>query len=51
MVLKMIVRIKRLRKDFGIYVTHEEEENIYMTAEKIKGSDFTHRIKFILLVY
>ena len=31
MVLKMIVRIKRLRKDFGIYVTHEEEEeNIYI---------------------
>lgn len=24
---------------------------IYMTAEKIKGADFTHRIKFILLVY
>ena len=27
----MIVRIKRLRKDFGIYVTHEEEEeDIYI---------------------
>ena len=23
----------------------------YMTAEKIKGADFTHRIKFVLLVY
>ena len=30
MVLKMIVRIKRLRKDFGIYVTHEEEEDIHI---------------------
>ena len=24
---------------------------VYMTAEKIKGADFTHRIKFVLLVY
>jgi hypothetical protein len=24
---------------------------IYMTAEKIKGADFIHRIKFVLLVY
>ena len=33
MVLKMIVRIKRLRKDFGIYVTHEEEEDIYIDID------------------
>ena len=30
MVLKMIVKIKRLRKDLGIYVTHEEEDIIYI---------------------
>lgn len=30
MVLKMIVKIKRLRKDLGIYVTHEEEEDIHI---------------------
>ena len=35
-----------MKKDFYI-----EYIIIYMTAEKIKGADFTHRIKFVLLVY
>ena len=47
-----------IKKSFAFfYLIYERKKNIhsyiyiYVTAEKIKGADFTHRIKFVLLVY
>ena len=44
-------REKVKKKFFYILVYKLKNEKKYMTAEKIKGADFTHRIKFVLLVY